>query len=224
VARVLLISGSTRAASSNTALLRTAAVAAPAGIEAVLYDGLAGLPHFNPDDDREPLPVAVAELRSAIAASDAVLFCTPEYAGTLPPSMKNLLDWTVGGTELSDKPVAWVNAAADGRRGLGAQATLETVLGYVQTAIVADACRHVPVAPGAVGPDGLIADETTRAAIADVLLTLAKAAAAAAAFSSGFDQPKVLPSPRYVGADSTMVASWTKCTVSNRSHNSPALA
>jgi NAD(P)H-dependent FMN reductase len=179
VARVLLISGSTRAASSNTALLRTAAVAAPAGIEAVLSDGLAGLPHFNPDDDREPLPVAVAELRSAIADSDAVLFCTPEYAGTLPGSMKNLLDWTVGGTELSDKPVAWVNAAADGRRGLGAQATLETVLGYVQTAIVADACRHVPVAPGAVGPDGLIADETTRAAIADVLLTLAKAAAAA---------------------------------------------
>jgi hypothetical protein len=137
VARVLLISGSTRAASSNTALLRTAAVAAPAGIEAVLSDELAGLPHFNPDDDREPLPVAVAELRSAIAA------------------------------------------AADGRRGLGSQATLETVLGYVQTAIVADACRHVPVAPGAVGPDGLIADETTRAAIADVLLTLAKAAAAA---------------------------------------------
>jgi chromate reductase len=172
VARVLLISGSTRAASSNTALLRTAVVAAPAGVEAVLYGGLAELPHFNPDDDHEPLPPPVAELRSSIAGADAVLFCTPEYAGTLPGSMKNLLDWTVGGTELSDKPVAWVNAAADGRRGLGAQATLETVLGYVQAAVVADACRHVPVGPGAVGPDGLIADEATRAAIADVLHAL----------------------------------------------------
>ena len=176
MARVLLISGSTRAASSNTALLRTAVVAVPAGVEAVLYGGLAELPHFNPNDDHEPLPPAVASLRASIAGAAAVLFCTPEYAGTLPGSMKNLLDWTVGGTELSDKPVAYVNAAADGRRGLGAQTTLETVLGYVQTAVVADACRHVPVGPGAVGADGLIADPATRAAIADVLRTLVKAA------------------------------------------------
>ena len=172
MAQVLLVSGSTRGASSNSALLRTAVAAAPPGVGAVLYNGLAELPHFNPDDDRSPLPAAVSALRAAIAAADAVLFCTPEYAGTLPGSMKNLLDWTVGGTELSDKPVAWVNAAADGRRGAGAQATLATVLGYVQAAIVLGACRHVPVAPGAVGADGLIADEATRAAIADVLTAL----------------------------------------------------
>jgi chromate reductase len=139
-----------------------------------LYDGLAVLPHFNPDDDRAPLPGAVAQLRGEIAAADAVLFCTPEYAGTLPGSMKNLLDWMVGGTEMSDKPVAWVNAAADGRRGAGAQATLATVLGYVQASVVDKACRHVPVLPGAVGDDGLIADQETRAAIADVLLALAE--------------------------------------------------
>ena len=36
-------------------------------------------------------------MRAAIAAADAVVFCTPEYAGTLPGSFKNLLDWTVGG-------------------------------------------------------------------------------------------------------------------------------
>lgn len=62
---------------------------------------LAALPHFNPDDDRDPLPAAVRVLRTAIADVDAVLFCTPEYAGTLPGSFKNLLDWTVGGTELT---------------------------------------------------------------------------------------------------------------------------
>jgi NAD(P)H-dependent FMN reductase len=172
VASVLLISGSTRAASSNSALLRTAVVAAPPGITTVLYDGLAALPHFNPDDDRAPLPAAVADLRAAIAAADAVLFCAPEYAGTLPGSMKNLLDWTVGGTEMSDKPVAWVNAAADDRRGAGGQATLATVLGYVQASVVEKACRHVPVLPGAVGDDGLIADEETRTALAKVLLAL----------------------------------------------------
>jgi chromate reductase len=147
MADVLLVSGSTRAASSNSALLRTAAAVAPSGVRPVLYTGLADLPHFNPDDDREPLPPAVGELRAAIARADAVLFCTPEYADTLSGSLKNLLDWTVGGTEMSAKRVAWVNAAADGRRGAGARATLATVLGYVQAAVVEDACRHVPVAP-----------------------------------------------------------------------------
>ncbi|HJQ42227.1 MAG TPA: NAD(P)H-dependent oxidoreductase [Jatrophihabitantaceae bacterium] len=174
--RILLVSGSTRAASSNTALLRTAAASAPDGVNTELYPGLASLPHFNPDDDHEPLPASVAVLRAEVAASDAVLFCTPEYAGMLPGSMKNLLDWLVGGTEISDKPVAWVNAAADSRRGTGAQATLATVLGYVQASVVDDACRHVGVMPGAVGPDGLIDDPTVRAELSDVLSTLARAA------------------------------------------------
>ena len=51
------------------------------------------------------------ELRAAIERAAGVLICTPEYAGTLPGSFKNLLDWTVGGTEISDKPVAWVNTS-----------------------------------------------------------------------------------------------------------------
>jgi chromate reductase len=172
VARILLISGSTRRASTNSALIRTAAQTAPPGVEAVSYDSLAELPHFNPDDDQDPLPAPVARLRDEIAAADAVLFCTPEYAGTLPGSFKNLLDWTVGGTVLTDKPVAWVNAAADPRRGAGAHATLATVLGYVQARVVEDACRSVPVAREAVGPDGVINDEPTRAAITDALLAL----------------------------------------------------
>jgi chromate reductase, NAD(P)H dehydrogenase (quinone) len=172
VARILLISGSTRHASTNSALVRTAVECAPAGVDAIGYDGLTDLPHFNPDDDREPLPHPVAALRAAIAAADAVLFCTPEYAGTLPGSVKNLLDWTVGGTTLTDKPVAWVNAAADPRRGAGAHATLATVLGYVQARVVDDACRHVPVAREAVGTDGRIADAAIRSAITEALAAL----------------------------------------------------
>jgi chromate reductase, NAD(P)H dehydrogenase (quinone) len=141
MARVLLISGSTRSTSTNSAFVRTAALCTP---DAVVYDGLDRLPHFNPDLDTEPLPAEVAELRAAIDGADAVLFCTPEYAGTLPGSFKNLLDWCVGGTVMTDKPVAWVNVAADPRRGGGAAATLATVLGYVQARIVEQACVHIP--------------------------------------------------------------------------------
>ncbi len=164
--RVLLISGSTRAASTNSALCRTAVVCAPPGVAVECYLDVGVLPQFNPDDDHDPLPPGVAALRGAITSADAVLFCTPEYAGTLPGSLKNLLDWTVGGTELTDKPVAWVKVAADQRRGDGAHSTLATVLGYVQTRIIADACRHVPIPREAVGADGLITDIAARAQIA----------------------------------------------------------
>ena len=173
--RILLISGSTRSGSTNSALVRTAAACPPDGVEPTLYAGLAELPHFNPDDDTDPLPPTVAELRAAIAAADAVLFCTPEYAGTLPGSMKNLLDWTVGGIELTDKPVAWVNVAADSRRGAGAHATLATVLGYVQARTVTEACVNVPVVREAIGADGLIDDERTRDGIREALTALAAA-------------------------------------------------
>jgi NAD(P)H-dependent FMN reductase len=166
--RVLLVSGSTRAGSSNTAALRTAAAVAPDGIRAERYDGLAELPAFNPDLDVEPLPPGVAELRARIDAADAVLFCTPEYAGTLPGTFKNLLDWTVGGGEMYRKPVAWLTVAPPGR-GDGATATLATVLGYLGTQVIESACVRLPVASSAVGPDGLIGDAEFRARAVDLL-------------------------------------------------------
>jgi chromate reductase, NAD(P)H dehydrogenase (quinone) len=141
---LLLISGSTRAASGNTATLRTLAELTPIGSSADLYDGLTILPAFNPDDDEPPLPPAVAELRERIDAADAVVFCTPEYAGTIPGSLKNLLEWTVKGAQLYEKPVAWVNVANAGR-GDGAQAHLEIVLGYVGALVVESACLRTTV-------------------------------------------------------------------------------
>jgi chromate reductase len=153
--------------------LRTALAVAPEGIACRLYDGLDALPHFNPDDDWEPLPPAVVDLRASIAAADAVLFCTPEYAGALPGSFKNLLDWTVGGGEMYGRPVAWINASGLPTGAADAHASLRTVLGYLSTEIVEDACVHIPVPRQAVGDDGLIDDPRLRARIADVLTTLA---------------------------------------------------
>src|SRR5512142_1059424 len=164
---ILLISGSTRQRSTNTPALRPAAVLAPPGIRAVLCDGLADLPAFSPDapDDR-PHP-AVADLRQRLTEADAVVFCTPEYAGTLPGSLKNLLDWTVGTGELHGKPVAWVNVAGPDR-GEGATATLALVLRYVAASVIAPACLRVPIPRDAVGPDGLVTPPALRDALAEL--------------------------------------------------------
>ena len=165
--RVLLVSGSTRSGSANTAALATAAAVAPGRVTAAVYDGLASLPAFNPDHDGDDVPQAVAELRKQIASADAVLFCTPEYAGSLPGSFKNLLDWTVGGGQLYGKPAAWINVAAPGR-GQGAQDTLATVLGYVGAVIVEAACRDIPVDRATVSPDGKVSDPRFLAGAAGV--------------------------------------------------------
>src|SRR5262249_21799217 len=157
---LLLISGSLRAASTNSAVLRTAQVVAPDGIATVLYDGMGGLPHFNPDDDAEGAPVdpAVAQLRAAVAAADALLFCTPEYAGALPGSFKNLLEWTVGDAGTYDKRVGWINVSGPAAPTGGADAheSLAKVMHYVHADVVEAACVRIPVARNDVGEDGLI--------------------------------------------------------------------
>ena len=169
--RILLISGSTRRGSGNTAALRTIQALAPDGITAELYDGLAALPAFSPDEDERP-PGPAADLRARIAAAGALLFCTPEYAGTLPGSLKNLLDWTVGGGEIYGKPAGWVNVAVGGR-GTGAEEHLAMVLRYVGAVAVDGACVRVPVPREAVGPDGIITDPEIRTDLEAVLTALA---------------------------------------------------
>ena len=165
--RVLLVSGSTRARSTNTAALRTLLGSAGPGVEVGLWAGLVDMPAFVPEDDgREPPPVAA--LRRELAAADAVVFCTPEYAGSLPGSLKNALDWVVGCGELYGKPVAWINVAAPGRGG-GAVAALAGVLGYVAAEVVEDACRRVEVGRDRVGADGLVHDPQVHDQLDEVL-------------------------------------------------------
>ena len=172
--RVLLISGSTRAASTNTAALWAANDIGDERIATVLYDGLADLPAFNPDDDADPLPRTVSDLRAQIAAADGVLFCTPEYAGGLPGSFKNLLDWTVGGAEMYRKPVTWITVAPEGR-GNHADASLRTVLGYVGATIIEPAGIRVPVARADLDPEGRIVPADVRARVQEAVRAFADA-------------------------------------------------
>lgn len=180
--RIALISGSLRQGSTNRAVLETARAVAPERVETVLYEGMAALPHFNPDEDREgePVDAAVADLRAQISAADALLICTPEYAGALPGALKNLLEWTVGDAGTYRKPVAWINASGPAAPTGGADAhdSLRKVLGYVDADVVEDACVRIPLARDAVGADGTVTDAAIRGQIAAVLAVLVAHAAA----------------------------------------------
>ena len=107
---ILAISGSLRRSSSNTTLLRAAALLAPEGVDIILYEGVGDLPAFNPDIEETGLP-AVRDFQARLKSAVAVLISSPEYAHGVPGSLKNALDWVVGSGELVDKPVALLNAS-----------------------------------------------------------------------------------------------------------------
>lgn len=170
--RILAISGSLRARSSNTSLLRLAIEIAPDDMQIVMYDGLASLPHFNPDDDVDVPPAPVLDLRAHVGAADGLLICSPEYAHGVPGSLKNALDWLVASVELPHKPVALLNASPWATH---AQASLVETLTVMSTRIVHEASATIPVARGEVGPDGAIASAEIGRALREALAAFARA-------------------------------------------------
>ena len=105
------ISGSLRAGSSNAAVLRAAAKLAPPDITIDVWEGLGGLPHFNPDLDQEDPPQPVREFRERLRSADGVIISSPEYAHGMPGALKNALDWLASDGTLIDKPVVIVTIA-----------------------------------------------------------------------------------------------------------------
>ena len=161
--RLLLISGSLRYDSTNSAVLRTLRAVVPDTVICDLYDGMGHLPMFNPDDDHVPLPSAVTDLRDLVHRSDAILFSTPEYAGALPGSLKNLLEWLIGDDQrgsIYEKPVAWINASPRG--AALAHESLRTVLSYANAVLIEAACFDVPTMTASLDEDGLVANPEAR--------------------------------------------------------------
>jgi chromate reductase, NAD(P)H dehydrogenase (quinone) len=134
--RILAISGSLQAKSGNLALLQHAASRAPAGVQIVLFDGLRALPHFDLDLEAAGAPQEVEAWRRALADSDAVLIASPEYGRSLPGSLKNAVDWTIGSGELYQKIVSITAAVPGPERGKLGLYALHTTLSAVGCEIV----------------------------------------------------------------------------------------
>ena len=172
---ILMISGSLRTGSVNTAVLRAATELLSPGVIADAFDGTGLLPHYNPDDDVDPLHPAVADYRRRIVAADAVLFSTPEYAGALPGAFKNALDWMVGGTEITGKPVAWINPSTGPTGAADAYDSLRKVFRFIQPQIIEEACAQVPDFRRQITAEGVIVDHAVRGAIERSVSTLVEA-------------------------------------------------
>ena len=175
---ILAISGSLRAGSLNTALVRTARDLAPAGVEIELYDGLGSIPAFN--EDREAvLPEPVQDLNRRIRAADALLVSTPEYNGGMPGALKNALDWASrphGAAAVVAKPAAVIGASTTAYGAKWAQEQVRRAL-TLSGAMVIDAELAVDGAHRKV-LGGEVVDSATRVKLAEVVAELAEAASA----------------------------------------------
>ncbi len=161
---ILAMSGSLRAASTNSALIAASQALAPADVTVRIYTGLARLPAFNPDRDSAQEP-AVRDLLAEAEAADGLLIACPEYARGIPGAFKNALDWLVGSTNFAGKPVALWNASP---RAGDAQAALALVLTTMALPIIEAASLSLPLlgthlSGAEIAADPMMADEIRRA-------------------------------------------------------------
>ncbi len=169
--RILAVPGSLRARSTNLLLLEIAALLAPPQVQVEIFTRLGEIPLFQPDNPPDSAaPDAVAALRQAISAADAVVFSAPEYAHGLPGALKNALDWLVSGIEFTHKPVVLFNASA---RSVYAQAALREVLITMGADSLDEACLTVPLNADARTPQQLAVDPAIAPRITAALQRLA---------------------------------------------------
>jgi NAD(P)H-dependent FMN reductase len=164
--RILALSGSLRAASINSALLRAAARLAPPEMTVVVAR-LGDLPLFNPDLESQ-LPAVITQLQKDVRDADALLIASPEYAHGVTGTIKNALDWLVNSDCIVDKPVAVLNASP---RAHLANESLREILKTMSATIVEQASVSIPLLSAKLDDTGMVTS-------ADVSQTIVAALAA----------------------------------------------
>jgi len=174
---ILVISGSLRAGSYNTALAKAFKALAPAGVSAEVLDPaeLGALPLFNQDMEAS-FPEAVTKLKDSIKAADAIIVATPEYNRSIPGPLKNFVDWTsrpYGDAAWKGKHV-FIAGATGGIVGTAlAQYALKQVMLYLDALVIGQPEFYLSGAQDKFDAEGNLIDEKTKEAIGGVFATLA---------------------------------------------------
>lgn len=169
--RLLGISGSLRAGSLNTALLRAAQQAAGPEVSLEIVT-LHGIPLYDGDlEDSTGIPAAVTALKGKIFASDGVLLATPEYNGGVPGVFKNAIDWLSRGEDskkvYQGRPFALLGATPGGLATLGAQNAWLPILKKLRAQVWGGGWLTISRAPSLMDASGTYTDAVTRKQLAE---------------------------------------------------------
>ena len=165
--RLVGLSGSLRAASYNSALLRAAQETAPADVELIAAT-IHGIPLYDGDlEAQQGLPDAVVVLKDLIAGCDGLMLFTPEYNNSIPGPFKNAIDWLSRpnsdiGRVFGGRPVAVLGASPGPFGTLMSQAAWLPVLTTLGAAPWFGARVMVTRAGDAFDAEGRLIDADTR--------------------------------------------------------------
>jgi len=126
--KIVGFAGSLRHNSYNKSALKAASELLHEEATLEILD-LADLPFFNQDLEDIGIPESVVSFKEKIASADAILISTPEYNYSIPPVLKNAIDWASRGKDfpLNGKPVAIMSASTGLFGGVRAQYHLRQV-------------------------------------------------------------------------------------------------
>jgi chromate reductase, NAD(P)H dehydrogenase (quinone) len=159
---ILAISGSLRKQSTNLTIIENIAEMFAGKINVTIYDGLARLPHFNPDLESKTQIAEVADFRRQIREADGILICTPEYVFSIPGALKNALEWTVGTSDFAGKPTALITASSLGEK---THESLFLVLKTIEAKISDDTALLISGARTKINSTGKLSDAATIEAV-----------------------------------------------------------
>jgi chromate reductase, NAD(P)H dehydrogenase (quinone) len=160
--KILAISGSLRARSTNLTIIENIAELFAGRMTVTIYRGLADLPHFNPDLEAAAPVAEVEDFRRQVRAADGVLICTPEYVFSIPGALKNALEWTVGTSDFAGKPTALITASSLGEK---THESLFLVLKTIEARITENSALLISGARTKVNSTGKFTDAPTIEAI-----------------------------------------------------------
>ncbi len=161
--KIAVLVGSLRKESINRKLARALEKLA-AGKLNFDYIEIGDLPLFNQDHEREYPPQAV-KMKEQIAASDGVLFVTPEYNRSIPGVLKNAIDIAsrpYGHSAFAGKPGAVIGTSAGAIGTALAQQHLRNICAYLDVHLLDAPEAFVQFKEGLVADDGSITVDNTR--------------------------------------------------------------
>ena len=156
--KVAVLVGSLRVG-SNSGKLAKALEKLGAGEFEFQYPDL-NLPLYNEDLWKNP-PAGVLQMKEDIAAAQAVLFVTPEYNRSIPPVIKNTIDWGSrpwGQNSWTGKPVGIVGSSPGAVGSAAAQAHLRSIIVTQDVALLGAPEVYFTFKENAIDAAGNVAD------------------------------------------------------------------
>jgi chromate reductase len=162
--KVAVLVGSLRKGSFNRMMAHAAALAAPESLALSIVE-IGALPFYDEDVEAAGAPPSWTAFRAAVAATDAVLFVTPEYNRSVPGGLKNAIDVgsrPYGKSVWSGKPAAVLSVSPGAIGGFGANHHLRQSLVFLDMPVLQQPEAYIGGAAKLFDAEGKLARDATR--------------------------------------------------------------